>query len=198
MTAPSVAHERRAGVLDALAVLAGFSVELTCWPDGTRPDVLRADVARRRLFVGEAKETESPGRTDTAERLARYLGWVAAARADLAYVAVCFGRHADRRGWIRLLEQLSRPAGVDLAFVACWTFDATHHVIVVDVRAVFRASPPRRPAVTSPAPLPRFEREPACQSRSASGSRPRLGLNRARASTSARTRASGRSASAAD
>lgn len=197
MTAPSVAHEQRAEVLDALAVLAGFSAELACWPDGTRPDVLRADVARRRLFVGEAKATESPCRSDTAERLARYLAWVAAARADMTYVAICFGRRDDRRGWIRLLERVSSPAGVDLASVAGWAIDSTHHVVVVTVRPARRTPPPPAESISSCASRPHRERERARLTRLVSGSSPRRGLSRACASTNARTRESGRSASAA-
>ncbi len=197
MTAASAEHERRASVLDALAVLAGLPVEPTIWPDGTRPDVLRADVSGRSLFVGEAKHTETPGRIDTAARLARYLQWVAEARPDRVYIAVCFGRPHDGRDWIHLIERVTVAAGVVLAGVAWRTLDPTHHVVVVAAASAARRTHRLpSPGVTSLGPPQRREHAPPFESRSGPGS-PRCGLRRAGASTISRTRESGRCASAA-
>src|SRR5262245_50058296 len=80
MSRPSEAHETRVEVLRALASLCGChrALPLALHVD---PDVVRFDRAHRRVFVGDAKQTESPGNRETARRLA---GYAVAARPLLA------------------------------------------------------------------------------------------------------------------
>src|SRR5438552_4098414 len=105
MGAPSAPHEERRRVLDALAVLTGYTVELPSLPDGSRPDVARMNGRRRSLFLGEAKDTETARRTDTQIRLVEYARWLAAATTtgSRGVLAVCFGRSADRARWVATL-----------------------------------------------------------------------------------------------
>jgi len=85
---PTVLHERRRGWLDAIAILEGFTLGLPVLPDGSIPDVLRVDPRRRWLFIGEAKDTESPRSAYTGARLHRYATWLA---ANGGVFAVCHG-----------------------------------------------------------------------------------------------------------
>lgn len=116
VSAPApVGHAERAEVLDALAMMVGCTRSLAgLLPDGVRPDVLRVDVERGLLFVGEAKHTESPGRADTLVRLQRYFNWAAAHRrlGGTVVGAVCFGREADRQDWAEALVRLAREAAL--------------------------------------------------------------------------------------
>src|SRR5438270_216755 len=98
MGAPSAPHEERRHVLDALAILTGYTVELPGLPDGRRPDVARMNARRRALFLGEAKDTETARRADTQIRLLEYARWLAAATptGSTCVLAVCFGRGSDR------------------------------------------------------------------------------------------------------
>lgn len=92
---PSVIHEDRAEMLDTLAVLAGFLERVGCpFPDRATPDVLRISLARRAMFIGEAKASESPGDTNAQIRLLAYLRWTAA--ATLAGVSTVFAMCIDR------------------------------------------------------------------------------------------------------
>src|SRR5438132_1514167 len=72
---PSRTHEYRRGVLDSLAILAGFEIELTL-PDGSRPDVARVSVQWSRVFLGDAKHSESPADEAVICRLRRYALWL--------------------------------------------------------------------------------------------------------------------------
>lgn len=72
-------HERLVGELLLLSELTGHHTRLPgdALPDGMRPDVLRADLRKARLFVGDAKSTEWPEGVPAA-RVGRYGRWVTA------------------------------------------------------------------------------------------------------------------------
>lgn len=122
MGRPSDDHEARRELLDAIAILAGFTLTFPgALPDGRRPDVLRVSLTRSGLFVGDAKATESPGNSDTVARLLAYARWIdAAARGrshPVAVLAVCVpGRHATQ-GWTRALELVAHEAGLPLPLI---------------------------------------------------------------------------------
>lgn len=108
-------HEDRRALLDAMAALAGFSTDLATLglPDGSRPDVLRADFPGRRLFIGDAKDGETPGNAATHARLARYMRWAvaAASRGIEVVVAICHGRPAESWRWLTSLVAAMKAAG---------------------------------------------------------------------------------------
>src|SRR5206468_314859 len=95
-------HDRRVEFLGTLATLMGCTETFGgVFPDGRRPDVLRADSKLTVLFVGDAKNTESPGNLETQARLLRYLRWLAAfvdRGAGIGIFALCFGREVHTYG----------------------------------------------------------------------------------------------------
>lgn len=100
---PTVAHERRRQVLQDLGRLAGYleAPEPAELPGGGLPDVLRADLRRRRLFVADAKEAETPGNAATRARMERYVRSALAAvgiGADVT-LAICAGRAHEAWRW---------------------------------------------------------------------------------------------------
>jgi len=109
-------HKQRQEFLDCLAILTGYEVELTTgFPDGRYPDVLRIDQSRQRLFIGDAKDSESPGCLDTQARLLAYFRWLSVhvvGRGGQGMVAICFGDVGHAPGWIATLEALAKEAGV--------------------------------------------------------------------------------------
>jgi hypothetical protein len=110
-------HNQRVEFLDALAALMGCKVKLGgVLPDGRRPDVLRMDVRRGVLFIGDAKDTESPGCRATQVRLLRYLDWLRAhvARTERRGVfALCFGKEADADRWVETVLLLCHLVALD-------------------------------------------------------------------------------------
>lgn len=118
MAGPSAAHEERVGALETLAALAGFSASADLGP-GLIPDVVRLDAARRRLFIGDAKATESSRCTATRTRLASYLSearlWRLAGADVLFTLAHGAPARADR--WLNTVEAVLADAGLDVAAV---------------------------------------------------------------------------------
>lgn len=115
-TRDQTAHGRRVEFLDSLAILMGCEGALGGeLPDGRRPDVLRYDLERRRLFVGDGKHSESPGNKETQARLQRYLKWLCAhvEGGGLGVFAVCFGKESDTGAWTSTIEMLGREVGLD-------------------------------------------------------------------------------------
>jgi hypothetical protein len=110
---PGPRHEERRRTLDALAILGGCrELLLPFFPDGRRPDVLRFDSERRHLFVGDAKDTETPGCSETRTRLVHYASWLRANAlvAGSGTLALC---HPDTGGakWAKLLENVALEQG---------------------------------------------------------------------------------------
>lgn len=116
-------HDARVDCLDTLAVLMGCDARLRVFPDGTIPDVLRANLGARVLFVGDGKNTELPTCVASRDRLRHYVSWASAhvlATRGLAVIAICFAERDRTRGWCAALTELVRVpalaivrAGVD-------------------------------------------------------------------------------------
>src|SRR4051812_39280177 len=103
-------HQQRVEVLEEMARIAGFDVETLVFPDGTRPDVLRGCSESRRLFIGDAKDTESPGCTATRLRLTRYAAW-STSLASNHVLALGVPTTSDLPGWKWLLSNVCRDVG---------------------------------------------------------------------------------------
>lgn len=80
MTSPSAAHEWRVELLATVAMLSGCRRRVTL-DKGMSPDVAAADDTGRRLFVADAKATETAGCSATSRRLRRYLRAISSWRA---------------------------------------------------------------------------------------------------------------------
>jgi hypothetical protein len=110
---PSTLHEYRAATLSTMASLAGHTEHVSALLDGSRPDVVQLRRADCSLFIGDAKATETPGNTETFERLSRYAdflaSWVGAGGSGVLALIVA---DVDAYGWLRVLRDLClRPAG---------------------------------------------------------------------------------------
>lgn len=110
---PSEMHEHRSATLTTLAVLTGHTHTLPGLPGGLRPDVLQLRPEDGSLFLGDAKNTETPSSTATFNRLSRYAdfaaNWVAAGHAAVLALIV---DQRDAYGWLRVLRDLAlAPSG---------------------------------------------------------------------------------------
>lgn len=110
---PSLLHEKRVATLVTLATLNGFTGGPDILPSGARPDVLLLRASDGAAFVGDAKATESPGTSETYERLAGYVrflsAWLRSGRCGALVLAV---DPVDAYGWLGTLRELSvDPSG---------------------------------------------------------------------------------------
>lgn len=129
----SPSHRYRTSVLTCLSNLTGCREELPSFP-GAWPDVLRVDRSRLRVFIGDAKHTETPQGLDTRARLAKYVdaalqaleaGW------EEAILVVCFGRAREDRSWLELLAGLAHAGGLRVRMIENRSFGHDTHVSVV-------------------------------------------------------------------
>jgi hypothetical protein len=100
-------------LLRTLAVLSGFERGPEVLIGGWRPDVLQLRSQDGALFMGDAKATETPGNSETYERLRHYAdflsGWVESGRTGVLALIVDV---TDSYGWLRVLRALSfGPSG---------------------------------------------------------------------------------------
>jgi hypothetical protein len=109
-------HDYRTRFLEALATLIGcqesFGREL---PDDRRPDVMRMDSAHNVLFLGEAKNSETPGNVATRARLQRYLLWLSThvlRRDGVGVLALCIGHREDACLWHQVVLMLGSEVGI--------------------------------------------------------------------------------------
>lgn len=113
MGAPSFEHERRVADLRTLGRLSGHlrDVRLARYEV---PDVVLADIGLRRLFVADAKSTETSAQAETRARLRSYRSASRAWRraAYSVRLTLCVGV-GDTLGWSGLLADLE-PGGVDV------------------------------------------------------------------------------------
>lgn len=125
-------HEDLVDFLDSLAVLSGCKVRIGYeLPDGLRPDVMRIDTTHDVLFIGDAKNTESPGCSATKSRLKEYIRWLAVQikwRRGTGLFAICHARFTDGAGWERTVLQLARHEGLILASSKIEIFEPTNRV----------------------------------------------------------------------
>jgi hypothetical protein len=112
---PGDQHESRVTILDALGLMAGFSRRVARLPDLSMPDVIRFDPSCGAMFIGEAKDTETAGRSDTYDRLLGYMKlFDMRLKVGLrgSVFALCVPENAAD-GWISTLAQIAahvRPA----------------------------------------------------------------------------------------
>jgi len=119
MSSPSPEHEARVRLLEAVAVLAGFTGTVAFEPP-LEPDVFRVDFHRRRVFVGDAKATETTGAQATKARLARYARAARSWRdggADVV-LAVAHGQPRQAREWLDAVQEVAGAAGLETARAA--------------------------------------------------------------------------------
>ena len=107
MSAPSTLHEERVVLLGEMADLAGFIIPSRIDAQLT-PDIVRLHHRYPRLFVADAKATESPGNQDTKRRILFYLKaiqpWIES-KFEVR-VAICAG--LDPTGnWLETLQSMA-------------------------------------------------------------------------------------------
>lgn len=106
----SDSHERRRCELQAFAGHLGFVVPATLGK-GLIPDVvLSHSVDSHRLFVGDAKHTESPEDRGSNARLLSYALSLKRRRSPHIFAIACPARHGER--WSRQLRALISDAGL--------------------------------------------------------------------------------------
>jgi hypothetical protein len=138
--APTSLHEQRVELLTAVAAMGGCrsAVEL----DGRlRPDVALADHRTRRLFVGDAKATETVGCQATGRRLRRYLR-AAVPWCRVGYrlrVVLCASPSSGRRE--DGLVTLAAAVGLRTSTEGTITVGAQHEFSWVDIPSTAEVSP---------------------------------------------------------
>lgn len=112
---PGYRHEERRDILSDIAILSGYDTELRRGlPDGTIPDVLRIDSSCGSIFLGEAKDSETPGISSTKQRLLNYLSWfrlLTNERKGSLFV-ICVGNNGSSMAWRSTLAGLALSSGI--------------------------------------------------------------------------------------
>ena len=110
-------HDELVQVLDALAQLIGCTEGMGGWlPDGLCPDVIRLDRRQNVLFIGDAKDTETPGNKATQCRLQGYARWLATfvnRSGNTGLFALCVDNKAEVSEWTHLVRTLGLEVGSD-------------------------------------------------------------------------------------
>jgi len=128
---PGYKHEERRGILSDIAILSGYDTNLKRGlPDGTIPDVLRIDSSCGSIFLGEAKDTESPGMLSTRKRLLNYLSWfrfiVGNCKGSL--FVLCVG---NKERWKCTLSGLVLDAGIKNSMISAEKIDNENYLITL-------------------------------------------------------------------
>lgn len=143
MGRPSPRHESRVDILNAVAVLAGFTAPSRIADDLT-PDVVRLDLRHRRLFVADAKETETPGTRHTQDRLSAYVvavkAWLLAEYT--VRLAICHGDYGSTGLWLALLRTAARDAALQPSEGSSTILDRDNVLCWVDLSAGPQAGTP--------------------------------------------------------
>jgi len=87
-------------------------------PDQCRPDVIRVSRRRMLLFIGDAKNSETPGNRETQRRLFAYFRWIAAFlhRKGSAVFVVGFVHRADTAGWVNTTLMLNNELSMAMPY----------------------------------------------------------------------------------
>jgi hypothetical protein len=111
---PSAEHEVRVEILGDLALLLGFTTPLQRLPCQLRPDVCLLNSDSGGIFIGDAKVSERPGCSATAQRFSRYLGCLLLSRFLLSksICAICFGELGQREEWRNFLIETIGASGL--------------------------------------------------------------------------------------
>lgn len=114
--APTSKHEARRDLLEAIAILAGYTLQVPAGLLGGRePDVVRFHPRHRSLFIGEAKDTESPLTTSSRIRLLVYMRWFAAEvtrNGSDGLFMLCVGSGMQAQQWCIGLSSLACEVGL--------------------------------------------------------------------------------------
>ncbi len=125
-------HDRRTDLLNTLAILLGCRRYLgPVLPDGVCPDVLRYGLDGETLFIGDAKDTETPGNRATGSRLLAYVEWIAThvrAGHGPGILAICFGRRLHGDAWMKTIALVAREVRLPTASIDCRALGAGFHV----------------------------------------------------------------------
>jgi hypothetical protein len=119
-------HSLRVSILEELGSLIGCHQRVfTTLPDGCRPDVCKMALHSGLIFLGDAKDTETPGCRATAQRLSRYSDWLAShvKSGRSGALAICHAKDRYSTGWIVLLERLTSRSGLNGSFAEVITLD---------------------------------------------------------------------------
>jgi hypothetical protein len=132
-------HDQNVTVLNTLSLLLGcYSDFFIEFPDGKRPDVLRYDAKKKRLFIGDAKNTETPKNKNTQKRLYSYLLWLSAYVSKpgrQAIFAICFRNPSDLEGWILAIQNLATLASVKILSVSSDQIDDETNLVWFSVNS---------------------------------------------------------------
>ena len=112
--APSAPHEARVELLATAAILSGCRSPVLV-ESGLRPDVAVADHPGRRLFVGNAKATETSACAATGRRLRRYLRAISPWRANGYHVRLVLCVEKGSGDWAGQLARLCHSVGAGVA-----------------------------------------------------------------------------------
>ncbi len=157
-------HEAGVASLNTLADLVGCASTVRL-PDEHRPDVLRCDLAREILYVGEAKYAERPTDVAAVTRLRSYLDWIKAYWANgerAAILALCFTHTEDGPAWHGALLAAIRESALPEPTIRSDQIDGATNVLMLWWRSSRTSSASRRRRrQTPPAPTPtlRFRRD---------------------------------------
>lgn len=110
-------HETKVEVLKTISDLIGCTKTFPL-ADGIAPDVVRINASQTLLFVGDAKETESPKNKQTKIRLYNYLLWIRAyiLKPNRSSIfAICFRDISDYSRWVISIQELIKIVDIDFS-----------------------------------------------------------------------------------
>ncbi len=121
--APSRTHESRVRDLETLAALAGYT-EPAALAWRLRPDVVRACPRNGALFLGDAKDTETPGCMATRARLRWYcVGAISCSRPTVLALAV--SSEVPVCAWRAAIVHAARTTGCRVTLARTTVLDDT-------------------------------------------------------------------------
>ncbi len=126
-------HERLVKFLDTMAVMLGCAQTLNShFPDTTRPDVIRMSTKLNVLFVGDAKNTESPDSVSTQERLFNYVLWMSLFLSNnnkrKIVFAICHNKRENSHSWLKMLFSLFSRSGIYPSQYGVEEFDSSTYI----------------------------------------------------------------------
>ena len=136
-------HDARQSILETVATLSGFTIRIVL-PHGNVPDVARICMSNGALFIGDAKQSESPRDQQAMGRFENYMRWVWQRRhsAQPHLFCICHPLH-HRTNWLPALESIAQAVGLEMraggtvavAYYAAVTWSACFGVTAPPLRA---------------------------------------------------------------
>ncbi len=126
-------HERLVKFLDTMAIMLGCAQSLDSHlPDATRPDVIRINTKSDILFIGDAKNTESPNSIFTQERLLNYVTWLSLFLSNSnnrkIVFAICHNKGENAHSWLKMLFSLFSRSGIYPSKYGVEEFDSSTYI----------------------------------------------------------------------